>query len=319
MMRYLFALAVVSVVAGCATPGMGGPGMMDALKQATGSKEYTEPEEIELGQALTSGLLGAAPLVQNERVQRYVNQVGRWVASQSERPDLPWAFGVLDNENVNAFAAPGGYILMTNGLLKKLNTESELAGVLAHEIAHVVQRHQLEAINKETRAGLGKAIGAAWLEQKAGKSALGQAANQTGLTSAAVNLITDGFYARPLDRSWEYEADRMAVVLAARAGYDPFGLVNVLQVMQASKASEPGLALLLKTHPQPDDRLQQLEKVLGSLTAYEKQDQGRQRFQMAMGRASETVYTPVPQPASEATPAARKPAPARKPATKKPG
>ena len=91
-----------------------------------------EKEEIAVGREVAGRTLGAAPLVPDPELQAYVNRVGRWIAMQSERPDLPWHFGVLDTASVNAFAAPGGFIFVTRGLLETVGTEAELAGVLAH-------------------------------------------------------------------------------------------------------------------------------------------------------------------------------------------
>ena len=101
-------------------------------------KNPSREEEIALGRNITGSLLGAAPLVKDDALQQYVNKVGRWVASQSERADLPWKFGVIESADINAFAAPGGYVLITKGLYQKLTNEAQLAGVLGHEIAHVL-------------------------------------------------------------------------------------------------------------------------------------------------------------------------------------
>src|SRR5512145_3274440 len=122
------------------------------VKKAT--EDISEPDEIEMGGGVASNILGAAPLLQNRDVQQYVNNIGRWLAMQTERPDLPWEFGVLDDDDVNAFAAPGGYVLITKGLLTQMHSEAELAGVLAHEISHVLQKHHLKAIKQGARTGL---------------------------------------------------------------------------------------------------------------------------------------------------------------------
>lgn len=285
---------------GIALPSVGGVSIrtdqVAQLAQATqtATKEYSEAEEIELGENIASGMLGAAPLLPNPGVQRYVNQVGRWLAAQTERPNLPWRFGVLDNEHVNAFAAPGGQILMTAGLLKRLNSESELAGVLAHEIAHVVRKHQLEAINASGRGDLAKGLGQIALENRLARSgAAGQAANAMGLAEVGANLVVDGLYARPLDRGLEYEADRMGVIIAARAGYDPYGFVSVLQMMESLAKDSPFFALLNKTHPSPTDRITELEKLASTLDRFARQDVGRERFAAAMGIKPAPARTPA--------------------------
>ena len=106
------------------------------------------------GQTVTTGVRGLdKEQIQNARpntaeLQSYVNALGRWISLHSERPDLPWQFGVLESDNINAFATPGGFILVTKGLVARMKSEAELAGVLGHEITHVIQKHHLKAIQK---------------------------------------------------------------------------------------------------------------------------------------------------------------------------
>lgn len=221
------------------------------IKQARGN--VSREDEIEIGGLVTSNLLGAAPLVDDPDVQRYVNKVGLWVALQSERPDLPWKFGVIASDNINAFAAPGGYVIMTRGLFLALNSEAELAGVLGHEIGHVVKQHHLKALQKNARLDLlGDALQVAARDKSHGdQQKLGK------LINAGTQL-----YARGLDRDDEYEADRLGVVYAARAGYDPYALLNVLATLDSINADSPKIALLTKTHPPFVERLQRLDAVM---------------------------------------------------------
>ena len=209
-----------------------------------------EADEIKIGRRIAGNLLGAAPLVKNPALQGYVNRVGRWVASASERPDLKWRFGVIESDDVNAFAAPGGYVFLTSGLYRLLRDEAELAGVLGHEIAHVVKKHHLKLLQKS------QAI-------EAGSNLLKK---QIGDEKVAKTLIGSGaeILARGLDKDAEFEADRMGVVLAARAGYEPFGLPAVLQEISAASADSSSVALLFKTHPHPDERLARLGDAMGA-------------------------------------------------------
>ena len=121
------------------------------LAQSQG--EIDETREIEIGRQLAAVLLGSKPLLQDAPLQRYVNQLGRWISLQSSRPRLPWTFAVLDDPGFNAFAAPGGFIFVTKGLVDRVD-EAELAGILAHEVTHVTERHHLEALRAKARAGL---------------------------------------------------------------------------------------------------------------------------------------------------------------------
>jgi predicted Zn-dependent protease len=242
--------------------------MVDTVKNVGKAvKEIDEPEEIAIGRDVASRLLGAAPLVANPGLQRYVNHVGRWLAAQTERPDLPWQFGVLESPNVNAFAVPGGTIFITRGLLERMRNEAELAGVLGHEIVHVLRKHHLKAIQKGAQSSLaGDALSTA-LKDRAGP--------------ARDKLIAFGteMYSRGLDKSDELEADRLGVVIAARAGYDAYGLPSVLQTLQAMNAQDSALALMFKTHPAPGERLDTLgEKMQPVLDAYSGQAQLGERF-----------------------------------------
>lgn len=220
-------------------------------KQEINWKKPSRDEEILIGREITGSILGAAPLVKDESLQKYVNQVGRWVASQSERPDLPWKFGVIESTDLNAFAAPGGYVLITKGLYQKLENEAQLAGVLGHEIAHIVKKHQLKVLQKQQLLN----AGTSWITDKLSKK-----------DKLAKKVISNGaeISARSLDKDAEFEADRMGLVLAARAGYDAFGLPEVLQTIGHSNKSDNSVALLYKTHPHPDERLAKLGDSVGS-------------------------------------------------------
>ncbi len=142
--------SIASLVPGGAASGSLIESGISVVKDVSDAqKDMLEPEEIELGENIMAGVLGAAPLHNNERIQRYVNQVGRWIALHSERPNLPWRFAVLESKLPNAGAAPGGQIYITTGLLFRMRNEAELAGALAHEVAHVVQRHHVKAFQKK--------------------------------------------------------------------------------------------------------------------------------------------------------------------------
>jgi predicted Zn-dependent protease len=218
-----------------------------ALRTATG---FTEAEELAIGRQAAGNLLGAAPLVNDLKLQQYVNRVGRWIASRSERANLNWHFGVIDSNDINAFAAPGGYVFVTKGLYRLLDSESALAGVLAHEVAHVIHKHHLTILQQ------GRLV-------EAGSKLLVDA---VGETAQIRNLIGNGavIFARTLDKKAEFEADRTAVVLAARAGYDAFGLPAVLQDIAQVAKDDSIVALLFKTHPPPDERLEQLDEAIGN-------------------------------------------------------
>lgn len=195
-------------------------------------------EELSMGRLVSAQLIGAAKLVPDPALQKYINLVGRRVANQTSRKDLNWAFGVIDSTALNAFAAPGGYILVTSGLFQSLETEDELAGVLGHEVAHVVRKHHYRVLRKQQMLEFG-----ARAVQIQGES--GEMANQL---SSMVGQVM----ARGLDQSSEYEADRDGMVFAARAGYDASALIRVMARLESGKPE--AISLLLATHPSPSQR-----------------------------------------------------------------
>ena len=288
-MKTIFACALLAAALPAAAqfPGIDLGKIIDYGKKATeATRDFTQEEEIAIGEAAAAGFLGASPLDPNTNLQRYVNRVGKWLALHSERPDLPWTFAVIDTDTINAFALPGGYVIVSKGLVKRLGTESELAGVLAHEIAHVVKKHQITAIQAAAKGGLLSSIGkdlASSAVSRTGGGYMAQQAKQLGVNVAG-DLLKDGFFLRPLDRSLETEADQMAVVIAARSGYDPYGLPAVLQMLAQEKGSNDG-ASVFSTHPPPADRLADLEKVMPAVERYASQPQLEGRFRKAVGAA----------------------------------
>ena len=243
-----------------------------SARQAT--KTIDEPEEIEIGHGIATNLLGASPLLPDAKVQQYVNQVGRWLSLHTNRPDLPWQFGVLESTDINAFATPGGTIFITEGLLQRLNNESELAGVLAHEIVHVLRKHHLAALQKSARMDIASALAGEAIKDK-----------NNEVLEKAIKAGTE-VYARGLDKKDEFEADRMGVVIATRSGYDPYGLPAVLQMLDSINAQDSSLALMFKTHPAPRARLDLLDKEMANrFDAYPAPSAADKRFSAEFAQA----------------------------------
>ena len=223
-----------------------------AEKVAPKSEDEQSAEELALGPAIAGRVLGARPLWKDAGAQQRVNVIGRWVASQTSRPDLPWTFGVIDTPEVNAFAAPGGYVLVTRGLYELLSTDSEVAAVLGHEISHCVQRDHYNVIRKQELTAMGKDAVSAQVQT--GASPAETYARQYVEKNGATILLTS------LDRDAEFRSDKAAEIYLARSGMNPMALYSVLQRMMALGQQSASLAALYKTHPPLDARLNHIDE-----------------------------------------------------------
>ncbi len=208
----------------------------------TASAVVAQTDEEKVGGVAAGRILGAAPLVDVAVAQQYLNLVGLTIAQRNDG-GYKWRFGLLKTDSVNAFATPGGFVMVTSGLVKQLQNEDELAFVLAHEAAHVLRRHHYRVVLRQRLAETAaKNIQAATGE--AGNAALSQASAQ--------------IYARGLDKNSEFEADRLGVELMTQAGYDPAAAMGVLERLQRLKGDDPRAELLFSTHPSPAERLDTL-------------------------------------------------------------
>jgi predicted Zn-dependent protease len=254
--RAFIAVLGTLLAAGVAWPAAHGAGLGDLIgnMKALGSlvtavaPAPTADEEIVVGEGVAGTVLGAARVWNNRPAQRYVNLVGSHIARKSERPDLPWSFAIIDTASINAFAAPGGIVLVTRGLYEMLDSEDELASVLAHEIAHVNRQHHYNVIRQQKVVEFGANV--------AQMDSSRYAAINKRLANVGADLI-----ARGLDKDAEFEADRDAIVLAARAGYDSSAILATLERLHAKARTDSAVQLLFTTHPAPADRIQKLSEI----------------------------------------------------------
>ena len=202
----------------------------------------TESDEIRIGEAVSEKVRARYGVVQDAAVHRYVTLVGLALATGTSRPGLPWKFIVLDTDGVNAFAAPGGFIHITRGALGLVSSEAELAGVLAHEIEHVVQKHTVDAIQKN-KAG----------EIAAAESGLKDSKVFSRIVDATTDLVMAGF-----GRNEELESDREGLRLANKVGYKPMALSDFLTRLSERNKGGTEKQGLFASHPEMRERLEKI-------------------------------------------------------------
>jgi beta-barrel assembly-enhancing protease len=229
-------------------------GISGALKKAQTVKKLSdakvsEAEERQIGQEVSDKVVETFGVYQDATVAKYVTLVGAVLAQASSRPDVDWQFVVLDTDGVNAFAAPGGFIHITKGLLGLMKNEAELAGVLGHEIAHVTGKHTVNAIFK------GNLV-------EAGSDELGSGGMAQSLIAKVAQKAYSDILNNRFSRGDENDADEKGVQLANKVGYAPSGLASALNklIERNKSASEPNG--MFASHPQMKDRLTNIDKVI---------------------------------------------------------
>jgi predicted Zn-dependent protease len=209
-------------------------------------------EEIRFGREIAARMLGRFSLYDNAQLTRYVNLVGQTLVQNSNRPELEFHFAVLNTKDINAYAAPGGYVFVTRGAVERMQDESELAAVLAHEITHINERHVVRELNirgteGSAASGLARLIGGG---TESARAAFHQAVDKT-----LDMLFTTGY-----KREDEVQADKGAVLLTALTGYDPGGLCRYFERIGAARGKPT--EILDKTHPSYDARVNLLKETI---------------------------------------------------------
>jgi len=217
------------------------------VAEAVDDFTFTEAEEIELGLAISNRIRARYGVAQDREVTRYMSLVGATVAQKSGRPGIPWQWIVLDSNVVNAFAAPGGYVHVTRGALAVIDSEAELAGVLAHEAAHITRKHTLKALQKS--------MGMELAQNKASFT-VGSALFEA-VADQAAKAVLAGF-----GQSEELAADQVGIEIAARVGYQAAGLTNFLGTLNTLTSGSSSSSALFRSHPETDERIKKLDKTI---------------------------------------------------------
>ncbi len=239
-------IAMVVCLAGCST------------NEATGRSQFdlmSTEQEIQLGdEAMPELVKEYGGEVSSPQLRNYVTEVGMKLAKQTEadNPNLPWKFTVLDSDVINAFALPGGKVFISRALMLQMRSEAELAAVLGHEVGHVTAHHIDERVSQAQGISLGGQI-------------LGEVLGQSGPSYADLANLIVGVggqgYLLKFGRDQESESDSLGLRYMTRAGYDPRGMIRVMEILaEASKGG--GDAEILSTHPYPETRLKRIKKEL---------------------------------------------------------
>jgi predicted Zn-dependent protease len=259
-LRYVVVAAAVTVA--CAT------------NPATGRRQLmlmSEAEEIALGKQADAEIRQQMGLYQDNAWQQYVNQVGQRLARASHRPNLPWTFAVVDQQAVNAFALPGGYIYLTRGILPFLRDEAEMAAVLGHEVGHVDARHSASAYSKQVLAGGGLAVtGILFPETQP----------LTGLAGVGLSLV---FLKH--SREAELESDQLGVQYTAQSGWDPQGmpgLLTTLQRLDTASGNTRGVPNWAATHPLPADRVARVQDAVAASKSQRTMTRNEDQFEQRL-------------------------------------
>jgi len=206
------------------------------------------PQEIDIGRQANAQVRKQIKQVRDARVTAYVTRLGQRLARVAPGAKYPYSFQVADAAEINAFSLPGGPVWINRGVLRAAGNESQVAGVLAHEIAHIAQRHAADQLTKTllTRWSLG-VLGAM----------LGNAGG-AGTAQAAGAMVANGVFLK-FSRDDEREADRVGLQIMTKAGWDPRGMIELFEVLRREAKRDPGaVEVFFSTHPSPEDRIAQL-------------------------------------------------------------
>jgi predicted Zn-dependent protease len=237
-------------------------------------EDFTPEQQYYIGRSVGAVVLSKYKPYQKQQTNQYINVLGQTLAQASDMPEIfnGYHFLVLDSDDINAFATPSGLVFVTRGMLECCQTEDAIAAVLAHEIGHIQLKHGLQAINKARITDALTTIATESAKAFGSKELAELTKNfEDSITDITSTMINSGY-----SRTFEYQADKAAVTILKRVGYDPNALAEMLMVME--KHLNPDGADFAKTHPSPQDRIEKIEKLTGSYKKVAVVDQRQARF-----------------------------------------
>lgn len=214
-------------------------------------------QEVQMGQQTAQQVEAQLPMVQDAIIQNYVNSLGQRIASRTSRSDLDWRFRVVNSSVVNAFALPGGFVYVNRGVLERASNMSEVAGVLGHEIEHVVRRHSVKQMEQAQGANVGVGILCALT-----------GVCQSGVAQAAIQVGGAAVFAK-FSRTDEVQADEGGFNNLMRAGINPRGMYTFFQKLLAEEQQSGGgnVAAWFSDHPGTTDRIADIQRMLNQVPA----------------------------------------------------
>jgi predicted Zn-dependent protease len=206
-------------------------------------------EEIEIGKQTDAQVRQRTPEVRDSQTTTYIRALGQQLSRGAPGPRYPYRFSVADYREINAFALPGGPVWIHRGVLQSATNESQVAGVLAHEIAHVAQRHAADQLTKAMMANWGLSALGAILGNSGG----------AGTARVAAGFLANGVFLK-FSRDDEREADEVGLQIMRRAGWDPRGMIELFEILRKEQSRDPGsVEVFFSSHPSPEDRIARLQ------------------------------------------------------------
>ena len=235
---------------------------IDILDAVEGAVQYiqvsniSDEQEVEIGKQTNQQVLQQYQLYDSPQIQQYVSNLGQELVNSSDSRDIPFTFPVVASDEVNAFATPGGFVYVTTGLLKTAENRAQLASVMAHEIAHINERHGIKALKQAVAAqGIANTVGV----------------DTNTLAQIAYRLAVD----LPQSRSFEYEADSSGLEILQQAGYPPQAFANFLAKLEGGG----GTPEFIRTHPTSEHRIEAISKTETATQVATNKGQDKSEYQ----------------------------------------
>lgn len=233
MKRALLGIAITSSLAGCG---------------------ISQQQEVQMGVEYAQQINAQLPIIQDPELNRYINVLGDSIARLTSRRDLDWQFFIVDAQEVNAFAVPGGFVYINRGLIQRADQMDEIAGVLGHEIGHVVKRHTVKQMEKAQGANVGVTL-----------ACILTSICNSQVAGAAINIAGGAVFAR-FSRQDEAEADDEGFNNVVRAGISPVGMVTMFRRLLEERKNRPaGVEAWFLTHPLEEDRITAVQARINAL------------------------------------------------------